>query len=287
MTTYGGVESARDQKQSEQNCKTVGTRPLIPAAHQKMMFEDSLLEVSSGLHKRRTWATFLSFLLECLLVGVLLLIPLWFTEALPRQQLLTFLEAPPPPPPPASPAPSAARVVKITSDIANARLRTPGRIPAKVQMMKEDDALPPLPMTSGVVGGVPGGIPGGQIGGVIGGIVSSTSSLAAVPNLPRPVSLPQRVRMSQGVSKGLLTYRVEPTYPAVAQQARIHGVVVLTAIIGKDGSIQNLEVARGHPMLAPAAIDAVKQWRYKPFLLNGQPVEVETTVTVTFELREG
>jgi protein TonB len=130
---------------------------------------------------------------------------------------------------------------------------------------------------------VPGGLPGGQLGGVIGGIISSTSSVAAVPNLTKPTS--QRVRISQGVSKGLLVYRIEPTYPPLAWQARIQGVVVLTAVIDKAGNIQNLQVVSGHPMLAPAAIEAVKQWRYKPFLLNGQPYEVETAVTVTFQLR--
>jgi protein TonB len=121
---------------------------------------------------------------------------------------------------------------------------------------------------------------------VIGGIISSSSSLTAVPNLSKPTSVPQRVRVSPGVSKGLLIYRTEPTYPPVARQARIQGVVVLTAVIDKVGNIQNLQVVSGHPMLAPAAIEAVKQWRYKPFLLNGQPLEVETTVTVTFQLRE-
>jgi len=71
----------------------------------------------------------------------------------------------------------------------------------------------------------------------------------------------------------------------LAQQARIQGVVVLTAIIGKDGNIPEPASRCGHPMLAPAAIEAVKHWRYKPFLLNGQPVEVETTVTLTFHVR--
>ena len=71
----------------------------------------------------------------------------------------------------------------------------------------------------------------------------------------------------------------------MAREARIHGEVVLTAIIDKDGNIENLQLVSGHPMLAPAAINAVKQWRYKPYLLNGQPVEVETTITVNFELR--
>jgi protein TonB len=93
------------------------------------------------------------------------------------------------------------------------------------------------------------------------------------------------VRVSQGVTKGLLIYRVEPAYPPLAKQARIQGVVVMTALIDKGGNVQNLQVVSGHPLLAPAAIEAVKQWRYKPFLLNGQPVEVETTVTVNFHVR--
>jgi protein TonB len=262
--------------------------PSTGAIHQKDLFADSLLETPGEQRARRASATVFSILFQCSLVGVLLLIPLLFTEVLPRQQLMTFLTAPPPPPPPPPAAPEAAsrKVVKVASDISNGQLRTPTRIPKKVQIIKEDDAPPPVMATGGVIGGVPGGIPGGQLGGVIGGIISSTSSLAAVPKLgPKVVTPIQRVRMSQGVTKGLLTYRIEPTYPTVAREARIHGEVVLTAIIDKDGNIENLQLVSGHPMLAPAAINAVKQWRYKPYLLNGQPVEVETTITVNFELR--
>jgi protein TonB len=176
------------------------------------------------------------------------------------------------------------KVVKVTSNIANGRLRTPSRIPAKVQMVKEDDAPPPVATTGGVVGGVPGGIPGGQLGGVIGGIISSSSSLAAVPTLPKPVPTVQRVRVSAGVSNGRLIYRVEPTYPPLAQQAHIQGAVVLVALIDKGGNVQSLQVVSGHPLLVRAAIDAVKQWRYQPLLVNGQPIEVETTVTVNFRV---
>ena len=196
MNARGVVEDERDQKQMDQSWEAVTTRPVVPAAGLKTLFEDSLLEASSGQRKRRTWATLLACVLQCLLVGILILIPLWFTDVLPKHQLLTFLEAPPPPPPPppAAPAPKAVRVVKVTSDIANGQLRTPGRIPAKVQMIKEDDAPPPTAISEGVVGGVPGGVPGAQIGGVIGGIISSSSSLAAVPNLSKPAPMPQRVR---------------------------------------------------------------------------------------------
>jgi protein TonB len=172
-------------------------------------------------------------------------------------------------------------VKQIQSDIMDGQLRTPTKIPEKVQMIKEEDAPPPTMSASGVVGGVPGGVPGGQMGGVIGGIISSTP--VAVPR----VATPQRVRVSQGVSQGLLIKKVQPPYPPLARSARIQGTVILQAEISKDGTIQNLRLISGHPMLAPSAIDAVKQWRYKPYFLNGEPVEVETQITVNFTLSGG
>jgi len=247
------------------------------------MFEDSLIESGGRLKTKRGTTTAISFILQALLVGVLVLIPLIFTEALPKQQLMTFLVAPPPPPPP--PPPPAAAPVKIVkqiqSDLVNGQLRTPTKIPQKVQMIKEDEAPPPEMSTGGVVGGVPGGVPGGQMGGVIGGIISSTP--VAVPK----VATPQRVRVSLGVSQGLLVKRVQPAYPPLARQARIQGTVLLQAEISKDGTIENLRLISGHPMLAPAAIEAVKQWRYRPYMLNGEPVAVETQVQVNFTLSGG
>ena len=247
------------------------------------MFEDSLLESGGRLRTKRGMTTMFSFILQVFLVGVLVLIPLLFTEALPKAALTTFLVAPPPPPPP-PPPPAAApvKVVKqIQSDIMNGQLRTPTKIPEKVQMIKEEDSPPPTMSAGGVVGGVPGGVPGGQMGGVIGGIISSTP--VAVPK----VATPQRVRVSQGVSQGLLIKKVQPPYPPLARSARIQGSVVLQAEISKDGTIQNLRLISGHPMLAPSAIEAVKQWRYKPYFLNGEPVEVETQITVNFTLSGG
>jgi protein TonB len=246
------------------------------------MFEDSLIESGGRLKTKRASTTILSFLLQVMLLGILVLIPLIYTDALPKQQLMTFLVAPPPPPPP-PPPPAAAvpiKVVKIQSDIINGQLRTPTKIPQKVQMIKEEEAPPPM-MGSGVVGGVPGGVPGGSMGGVIGGIIGSTT--AAVPK----VATPQRVRVSLGVSQGLLIKKVTPNYPPLARQARIQGQVLLQAEISKEGTIQNLQLISGHPMLAPAAIEAVKQWRYKPYLLNGEPVAVETQVVVNFSLSGG
>jgi len=248
----------------------------------KPMFSDSLLEFGMQ-RKRKAFATTTSFILNCIALGILLIMPLVFTEQLPSAQLLTFLVAPPPPPPP--PPPAAAQVQRIVrqiqTDVLNTgQLRTPTRIPRRVEMIKEDEAPPPMAATGGVVGGVPGGIPGGQVGGVIGGIISSTASLATVPKL----AAPQRIRISQGVTRGLLVHRVEPTYPPLAKAARVQGEVVLTAVISTTGQIENLQLISGHPMLVQEAINAVRQWRYKPYLLNGQPVEVETTITVIFSL---
>src|SRR5437870_1277010 len=246
------------------------------------MFEDSLIESGNKLKTKRLATSILSFFAQFLLLGIMILIPLIFTEALPRTQLMTFLVAPPPPPPPPPPAAAPVKVVKqIQTDIVNGQLRTPTKIPQKVQMIKEEEAPPPVMASSGVVGGVPGGVPGGQMGGVIGGIISSTP--VAVPH----VATPQRVRVSAGVTNGLLVKRVQPPYPPLARQARIQGTVVLQAEISKTGDIQNLRLISGHPMLAPAAIEAVKQWKYKPYLLNGEPVEVETTVQVNFTLAGG
>jgi protein TonB len=243
------------------------------------MFEDSLIESGGRRGGKRGATTLLSFVLQAILLGILILIPLIYTEALPKQQLMTFLVAPPPPPPP--PPPPAAQQIKVVkqiiSEITNGQLRTPTKIPEKVQMIKEEEA-PPAAGIGGVVGGVPGGIPGGQMGGVIGGIISSTP--VAVPK----VATPTRVRVSQGVSQGLLIHQVKPTYPPLARQARIQGSVVLQAVIAKDGTIQGLKVVSGHPMLTGSAVEAVKQWRYKPYFLNGEPVEVETVVTVNFTL---
>jgi periplasmic protein TonB len=193
---------------------------------------------------------------------------------------MTFLVAPPPPPPPPPPPAAVVKVVKIASEMVSGQLRTPTKIPQKVMMIKEEESPPDLG-AGGVPGGVPGGIPGGSAGGVIGGIIGSTP--VAVPK----AATPQRVRVSQGVSSGLLIRKVQPAYPPLARQARIQGTVILHAEISKHGTIQNLQLISGHAMLAPAAIDAVKQWRYKPYLLNGEPVAVETEVVVNFSLSGG
>src|SRR3954465_13336717 len=127
-----------------------------------LMFEDSLIESGGRLKTRRGLTSTIAFLLEAALVGFLVLLPLLFTDALPKTQLMTFLVAPPPPPPPPPPPAAVVKVVKIQSDLVNGQLRTPTKIPEKVQMIKEEEAPPAI--AGGVAGGVPGGVPGGSMG---------------------------------------------------------------------------------------------------------------------------
>jgi len=236
------------------------------------MFEDSLLESSGKLRTRRGVTTTLSFVLQIIALGIMILIPLIYTEALPKGQLTTFLVAPPPPPPP--PPPAAATPVHKVVEVNDQVLRQPTKIPQKVAIIKDEE---PAPANAGVMGGVPGGVPGGSMGGVIGGIIGSARN-----NLPT-VSV-DRVRVSSGVASGNLINKVQPTYPPIARTNRIAGQVVLHALISKNGNIENLQVVSGHPMLTQSAIEAVRQWKYKPYLLNGEPVEVETTIQVNFNL---
>jgi periplasmic protein TonB len=131
-------------------------------------------------------------------------------------------------------------------------------------------------------------------GDVVEDPTASTNARAVLQNNSAPqnsstfaASQPgQRVRISQGVSTALLVSKVQPVYPPPARQARIQGQVVLKALINQTGDVVSLELVSGHPMLAPAALEAVKQWKYRPYLLNGKAVNVETQVTVNFKLSE-
>jgi protein TonB len=155
-------------------------------------------------------------------------------------------------------------------------------------VIKEEDMPPPMAGVGGVVGGVPGGVPGGTPGGVIGGIIGGIPSAAPPPPVkeaPKPKN-PDRIRVGGNVIAANLIKKVTPTYPPLAKQARISGQVRFTAIIGKDGTIQNLQLVSGHPLLVAAAQDAVKQWIYKPTLLNNEPVEVITQIDVNFSLSQ-
>lgn len=248
------------------------------------MFEDALMEQ----HVRTTsrWAVVLSTALQCLLVGIMLLIPLLNYYELPAADFVSFLTAPPPPPPPPPPPAAVVKVKAVPREFDTGALTQPVAIPDKVAIIEEDTAAPSAGI-AGVVGGVPGGSVGGTVGGVLGSIISSAPTAAPPPPPPPPVKKkapPKRIRVGGNVAKARLMRQVRPQYPPLARQARIQGTVKLSAVISKDGSIQKLEVMSGHPLLVPSALAAVKQWRYRPTLLNGEAVEVLTNIDVNFTL---
>lgn len=245
------------------------------------MFDDLVESTVNPKRTNKPWTMALSMIVQVIILFVLILIPLIYTEALPRTMLTTLLVAPPPPPPP-PPPPVAAQVVRVKPVerlMQAGKLVSPKAIPKDIKIIKEEE-LPPDVMV-GVTGGVPGGVPGGQAGGVIGGVIGGV-----VGNVPPPPKVLQRIRQGGNVQAARLINRVQPTYPPLARQARIQGTVRLHAIIAKDGTVQQLEVLSGHPLLVQSALDAVRQWRYQPTLLNGEPVEVDTTVDVIFSLNQ-
>jgi protein TonB len=229
------------------------------------------LVVSGDMEKtHKPWAVTLSAIVQTLILGVMILIPLIYTEALPKGMLNTFLVAPAPPPPPPPPQP-IVKAVKAPKIINIQKMVAPTVIPKNISIVK--DEAPVIYTNSGA--GVEGGT-GDVLGGLVGGGPSA-------PPPPKPAT-PQRIRVGGNVEAASLTNKVTPQYPPIAKTAHVSGTVILHAIISKDGSIQELQYVSGPPLLMKAAMDAVKEWRYKPTMLNGEPVEVDTTIDVVFTL---
>ena len=252
------------------------------------MFEQTF--VGTGKTKK-TWTVMVAFGIQIVVISVLILIPLIWFDYLPSATFASFLVAPPPPPPP-PPPPAAAPPVKVVKIIPRqfdaGKLMAPKVIPKEVATIKEEELPPPTAGVGGVVGGVPGGVAGGAPGGVLGGIIGSVPSAAPPPPPPPKEVKPviQRIKIGGAVQQAKLIRQPRPQYPPLAKQARISGTVHLSAIIAKDGTIQKLEVLSGHPLLVPSALEAVRQWVYQPTLLNGEPVEVQTTIDVNFTLSQ-
>lgn len=251
------------------------------------MFEQTFV----GGKTNKTWTVLVSFVAQIIAIIIAILIPMIYYDALPRTQLTSFLVAPPPPPPPPPPPAAPIKIVKVIPRQFDAgKLMAPKSVPKDIAIIKEEE-LPPPSAAIGVVGGVAGGVAGGAVGGVIGGIIGAAPVAAPPPppppvkEAPKPVT-PQRIRVGGNVQQAKLVRQPKPVYPPLAKQARIQGVVKLNAIIGKDGSIQNLTQVSGHPLLVPAAMEAVKQWVYQPTLLNGEAVEVVTQIDVNFTLSQ-
>jgi periplasmic protein TonB len=247
------------------------------------MFETALIESSAGSPRGSSlWTKGLSFVLELSLVGLAVLAPLLYTEALPKHVLSDITGVPAAPPPAAPPrTPAVATHSQVRTELSEGRVLLPTAIPRRIKEIH--DEAEPSGENSGGVNGVPFGAPGGTGAGDA-TIASLIRSLPAT--VPKNVA-PHNVRISSGVAQGLLIHEVRPQYPALARSARVQGTVILQATIGKDGTIQNLHLLSGHPLLSQAAIDAVRQWRFRPYLLNNEPVEVDTTIQVNFTLNSG
>ncbi len=251
-------------------------RPLEQTMLEPRMFGDSLLETSWAQRTRRGWTTLTSFGLEALIIGLLLLLPLLKTVGLPSTRPITtpvtigMRGAQP-----AAPRPRTAHTTIVASNFDRGRLMLPSHMPTAIPTDSDEPTAPATDPDVGYIPGAPTGDPNGVVSSLPGG-----SNPVPMPR-PAPVSRPIRI---SSILEGNLIRRVQPVYPPLARAARIQGAVVLVAIISKVGTIENLRVASGHPMLVPAAIDAVSQWRYRPYILNDEAVEVETQITVNFTL---
>lgn len=241
------------------------------------MFEDSLFASGARRQARRGWTAAVSFAVQTMFLGTLLAVPMLFTDVLPLRALKRIVEVPPAGPPPpneATPTPHATHT-QTTVDVST--VRVPPIIPKEIVGIVD----PPSPPIGDIGSSVPFSTgPNVDKNGPI-------SLLIKVPHPTMPtIATPAvtRTKVSTGVERGLLVHEVRPVYPPLASQARVQGEVILQAIIGKDGSIQQLRAVSGRPVLIPAALDAVRQWRYRPYLLNGEPVEVETQIIVNFKL---
>ena len=242
------------------------------------MFGDSLLETSWAQRTRRGWTTLTSFGLEAVIIGLLLLLPLLKTVGLPSTRPISTpvtvgLRGAQPA---AAPRPRNANTTIVASNFDKGRLMMPTRMPIAIPIGEDQPSAPASgpyddPYIPGARPGDPNGLPS-----------AIPSGNAPIP-MPRPAPVTHPIRISS-MLEGNLIRRVQPVYPPLARAARIQGAVVLVAIISKVGTIENLRVASGHPMLVPAAIDAVSQWRYRPYILNDEAVEVETQITVNFML---
>jgi protein TonB len=243
------------------------------------MFENSLLDSGKREQTRRGAATLLSLAIQGVFVAALIVAPMFYTDVLPgfRLQAETIAMPIEPPPPLGRPdgrGGSGSAQAPMPPQPPDDVLRQPGEIPVAINM----DPAPAPPRVGGGPGdgsNAPWGFPDGVVGG---------TGMRPLPVLPGP-SVPPRVRLSPSVlDRGHLVRKVMPQYPEIARKLRLEGQVVLQAVIGRDGNMQMVRVLRGHAMLAPAAEDAVRQWQYRPYILNGHATEVETQITVNFVL---
>ena len=235
------------------------------------MFEDSTFESNGKIKTRSRFWMIATLGVNGSILLSLILIPLIHPEALPRLSMPLLMCAPPPPPS-RPPAPARPQQPAPTSEVHDGQITVPTQIPTLIAISRVPEAPP-----SGDVGsmGDDTGIPG---------CTSEIFHEHATPPVVHP-DVPAHVRVPSSVEAAMILQKTLPTYPSIAKAAGVQGTVVLAATISKNGTIENLRVVSGQPLLQQAALDAVKTWRYKPYLLDGQPVEVETSINVVFTMQ--
>ena len=233
------------------------------------MFEDSLVESTGRIRTRSKWFAIGSFILEAALVAALVLVPFLHPAALPKQALTMMLTAPPPPPAPAE-MPAHAEASRSSTPAMLTAIIAPNNIPQHPAMVNDS---------------VPGSVDLGRSGGGLSDIIGAMTNAGTPPPpsvKPQPRSGP--LRISGGVAAGRLLTPIRPVYPVIAREARAQGTVLVEAVISKEGTVERARVVSGPPMLTAAALSAIQQALYEPYRLNGDPVEVETTISVVFRL---
>ena len=250
----------------------------------KKLFVEAMLENSSTRPSRRMGDFVVSAAVQVLFLAALLLLPLYFTEAIDVHQFnKTLLLAPPPapaPPPPPASARSAAPRPRALS--VAGKLVIPRAIPHQVVRLSEQSDGSDLAVAIVPGDGVPGGVPRGQPGGVIGGILSGAAPPALAPISSAPKG---PIRVGHGVKAPRLILGPDPVYPLLARQGRIGGTVVIDAVIDAQGNVVEMRTVSGHPILVLAAMEALRHWKYEPTILGGEAFPVELLVTLTFVSR--
>jgi protein TonB len=235
----------------------------------------STLESNWDHSARRGWTTLASFTMQALGLSLLLAIPLIWVQRPPQLHWLERLASPAAlTPPAATQAAHAHSAATAVNNLSQRPFIAPRSIPLQIAAINDADSVPPAPEFP-TIGTGSGRGPGD---GVAHGLGDSIP--VVIPTHPAAV---KPLRVSHW-AEGNIIHRVQPSYPPIARQARVQGAVELRAIISKTGTIENLVVVSGHPMLVKSAIEAVRQWRYRAYFLNNQPIEVETEITVNFVL---
>lgn len=253
------------------------------------MFEQALIASPAG--SRRAWSTLMGFTTQSVLLTAAVLVPLVYPDALPRMQsfVTVFTPGAPAPPPPKPVRMESAVNAAPVSQFRDSILVAPATVPPLARILEDPPMVASGLSGAGSEGGVVGGIPGTGGGGLPASIAHNIAAPAPPPPVSQPAAVerkavPDRIKVGGLVQEAMIIHRVIPAYPQLAKQARVSGVVQLVSVIGTDGRIRELQVTSGHPLLIKAAVDAVRQWIYRPTLLNGDPVEIIAPITVTFTL---